>query len=75
LSLLLRFRIRLIRLAAVFGLLAAHPAAAQQVNVDVRTVNISNELPGYLIDHLYARLGDVSFFILHLHRDRLVCRH
>ena len=48
-------------LLAVFVPLATHPAAAQQVNVDVRTVNISNEPPGYLIDHLYAQLGDVSF--------------
>jgi len=30
--------------------------------ITVYTVNISNEPPGYLIDHLYATLGNVSFF-------------
>jgi hypothetical protein len=32
-------------------------------DVTVRTLNISNEAPGHLIDHLYAQLGDVSFFV------------
>lgn len=30
-------------------------------DIDVLTVNISNEGPGYLIDQLYVQLGNVSF--------------
>lgn len=64
-------------LLAVFVLLAAQAARSAPstersslgdaiihptTDFTVTTVLISNEPPGYLIDHLYATLGDVGFF-------------